>query len=366
MTNKVAFISGATGMDGAHLARLLLGKGYEVHGLLRRASTFNTGRLDAVRREMPEVEGRLVLHYGDMTDGLSLLRVLEKVRPTEVYNLAAQSHVAVSFETPEYTHDTIAGGTLRLLETIRQMGLPARIYQAGTSEMFGASPPPQSEATPFRPRSPYGIAKLAAHWTAVMYREAYGMHVSNGILFNHEGPTRGETFVTKKVCAQAARWARGERTPLRLGNLDARRDWGHAADYVDGMWRMLQRDQPDDYVLATGESHSVADLLDVAFLEIGCELIWGHGTDILEYVDGRDDGWRCAFAPMPRTISGATAEMVARSDARYVRPLEVDHLCGDAGKARRALGWEPRIKFDALIREMVRAEIGALDGRKAA
>jgi GDPmannose 4,6-dehydratase len=345
MTNKVAFISGATGMDGAHLARLLLGKGYEVHGLLRRASTFNTGRLDAVRREMPEVEGRLVLHYGDMTDGLSLLRVLEKVRPTEVYNLAAQSHVAVSFETPEYTHDTIAGGTLRLLETIRQMGLPARIYQAGTSEMFGSSPPPQSEATPFRPRSPYGIAKLAAHWTAVMYREAYGMHVSNGILFNHEGPWRGETFVTKKVCAHAARWARGDRTPLRLGNLDARRDWGHAADYVEGMWRMLQQDAPDDYVLATGESRSVRELVKCAFAEIGVRL--------LADFDGRvfcEDGREAVVIP----------------DTRYLRPLEVDYLCGDSGKARRVLGWEPRIKFDALIREMVRAEIGALDGRKAA
>jgi len=307
----VSLITGITGQDGAYLAELLLNKGYEVHGLVRRSSSFNTGRIDHIRKD-------LELHYGDMTDASGLLHVMEKTKPDEIYNLAAQSHVAVSFEVPEYTANADAIGTVRLLEAMRTLKSPARFYQASTSEMFGNSPPPQNELTPFQPRSPYGVAKLYSYWVVRNYREAYGIHASNGILFNHESPVRGENFVTRKICRAAAR-----REPVRLGNLSAVRDWGHARDYVDGMWLMLQQPKPDDYVLATGVGHTVMELADAAY---GCV-----GLD-----------------PM------------VEIDTEYIRPLEVDALVGDASKAKEILGWSPKISFEELVSEMVESEIAAL------
>jgi GDPmannose 4,6-dehydratase len=319
---KRALITGITGQDGAYLSELLLGKGYEVHGLLRRASVFNTERIDHLYHD-PHVPGaNLTLHYGDLADGTALRRVLEKVQPDEVYNLAAQSHVKVSFEIPEYTAEVVAVGTLRLLDALRDHlshgGRPARFYQAGSSEMYGAAPPPQSEGTPFRPRSPYAVSKVAAHWYAVNYREAYGLFICNGILFNHESPRRGETFVTRKVTRAAARIKEGLQDKLYLGNLEARRDWGFAGDYVQAMWLMLQQPQPDDYVIATGETHRVRDLVELAFAEVGLD--WGDHVDI---------------------------------DERYLRPTEVDALQGDAAKAREVLGWQPKVRFAELIKMMV-------------
>jgi len=307
----VSLITGITGQDGAYLAELLLNKGYEVHGLVRRSSSFNTGRIDHIRKD-------LELHYGDMTDASGLLHVMEKTKPDEIYNLAAQSHVAVSFEVPEYTANADAIGTVRLLEAMRTLKSPAKFYQASTSEMFGNSPPPQNELTPFQPRSPYGVAKLYSYWVVRNYREAYGIHASNGILFNHESPIRGENFVTRKICGAAAR-----REPARLGNLSAIRDWGHAKDYVEGMWLMLQQPKPDDYVLATGVGHTVMELADAAY---GCV-----GLD-----------------PM------------VEIDTEYMRPLEVDALVGDASKAKEILGWSPKISFEELVSEMVESEIAAL------
>ncbi|HZS82121.1 MAG TPA: GDP-mannose 4,6-dehydratase [Stellaceae bacterium] len=319
---KRALITGITGQDGAYLTEFLLGKGYEVHGLLRRASLFNTDRIDHIYHD-PHVEGpALRLHYGDLGDGTALRRVLEKVQPDEVYNLAAQSHVKVSFEVPEYTADIVALGTLRLLEALRDhmtvSGAKVRYYQAGSSEMFGSAPPPQSERTPFHPRSPYAVSKVAAHWYAVNYREAYGMFVCNGILFNHESPRRGETFVSRKVTRAVGRIKEGLQEKLYLGNLEARRDWGFAGDYVEAMWLMLQHETADDYVIATGASHSVRDLAAAAFAELGMD-------------------WR---------------EFVA-FDARYLRPAEVDALQGDATKARERLGWRPRVDFAQLVKMMV-------------
>jgi GDPmannose 4,6-dehydratase len=308
LATPVALISGITGQDGGYLARLLLSKGYEVHGIVRRSSSFNTGRIDDIR-------SRLNLHYGDMCDGSSIYRTLQTVRPDEVYNLAAQSHVAVSFEIPEYTAESDALGTLRFLEAIKALNLECRYYQASTSEMFGDSPPPQNEFTPFRPRSPYAAAKLYAYWLVRQYREAYGIHASNGILFNHESPERGENFVTRKVCRAAAR-----KETVKLGNLNAVRDWGHAKDYVEGMWLMLQQDKPDDYVLATGVGHSVLEL---------CILAYGH----------------MGLTPM------------VEIDQTYKRPLDVDALIGDASKAREKLGWVPRTSFKELIAEMMESEI---------
>jgi GDPmannose 4,6-dehydratase len=308
LATPVALISGITGQDGGYLARLLLSKGYEVHGIVRRSSSFNTGRIDDIR-------SRLNLHYGDMCDGSSIYRTLQTVRPDEVYNLAAQSHVAVSFEIPEYTAESDALGTLRFLEAIKALNLECRYYQASTSEMFGDSPPPQHELTPFRPRSPYAAAKLYAYWLVRQYREAYGIHASNGILFNHESPERGENFVTRKVCRAAAR-----KETVKLGNLNAVRDWGHAKDYVEGMWLMLQQDKPDDYVLATGVGHSVLEL---------CILAYGH----------------MGLTPM------------VEIDQTYKRPLDVDALIGDASKAREKLGWVPRTSFKELIAEMMESEI---------
>jgi GDPmannose 4,6-dehydratase len=320
---KRALITGITGQDGSYLAELLLAKGYEVHGIVRRSSSFNTERLDGIYQDPHSKDYRLRLHYGDLDDGSALDRLLRAVRPDEIYNLGAQSHVRVSFDVPEYTASTVALGTLRLLEAIRESGLEKtlRFYQASSSEMFGGAAPPQDESTPFLPRSPYACAKVFAHQLCQNYREAYGMFISCGILFNHESPRRGIPFVTRKVTRTAARIRHGLDQKLYLGNLEARRDWGFAGDYVEAMWLMLQQDKPDDYVVATGESHSVRELLDVAFGAI--ELDWKKYVEI---------------------------------DPRYFRPTEVDHLQGNAAKARRALGWKPKVGFRQLVEMMVRAD----------
>lgn len=319
---KKALITGITGQDGSYLAELLLSKGYEVHGIVRRASTFTTERIDHIYQDPHDSHLRLKLHYGDLADGTGLRRILEHVQPDEVYNLGAQSHVRVSFDQPEYTADVVGTGMLRLLEALRDYihttNRRVKIYQAGSSEMFGAAPPPQTEATPFYPRSPYAVGKVAAYWFGVNYREAYDLFVANGILFNHESPRRGETFVTRKITRAVGRIALGLQEKLFLGNLDAKRDWGFAGDYVEAMWRMLQQDTPGDYVVCTGKAYSVRDFLDAAF---------GHA--------GLDAGKHVAF------------------DARYLRPTEVDHLLGDPAKATAELGWTPTVDFDELVRMMV-------------
>jgi len=347
MADKVALITGVTGQDGAHLAEFLLDKGYEVHGIKRRSSSFNTERVDHLYRDPHESGVRFFLHYGDMTDATNLIRLVQETQPAEIYNLAAQSHVQVSFETPEYTANADGVGALRLLEAMRilNLGDTVRFYQASTSELYGDVPVvPQDETTPFRPRSPYATAKLYAYWTTVNYREAYGFHASNGILFNHEGPLRGETFVTRKITRAVAAIERGLQEVLYLGNLDAKRDWGHARDYVDGMWRMLQQDKGDDYVLATGESHSVREFVERAFACVGRTLAW-RGTGVDETgVDDRD------------------GTVLVRIDPRYFRPTEVPHLRGDPTKARTVLGWRHEIGFDALVGEMVEADLQAIDG----
>ncbi len=345
MANRVALITGVTGQDGALLAELLLRKGYTVHGIKRRASLFNTMRVDHLYVD-PHVEHRdFVLHYGDMTDSTNLIRIVQETQPAEIYNLAAQSHVHVSFETPEYTANADAIGVLRLLEAIRILGLADRVrfYQASTSEMFGlAQEVPQSERTPFYPRSPYGVAKLYAHWITVNYREAYAFYACSGILFNHESPSRGETFVTRKIAIAAARIAAGLQDTLYLGNLDAQRDWGYAGDYVEAMWLMLQQPTPDDYVIAIGETHSVREFATRAFAEAGLALEW-RGSGLEEVgVDARD------------------GRVLVRVDPRYFRPAEVDLLQGDASKARTKLGWRPKVGFEALVRMMVEAEVGLL------
>ena len=343
---KRALITGVTGQDGAYLARLLLGKGYEVHGLKRRSSSFNTARVDDIYVD-PQSEGRFRLHYGDLTDSTNLIRVVQDTRPDEIYNLGAQSHVAVSFETPEYTANADAVGALRLLEAIRILGMETtcRFYQASTSELYGlVRETPQSETTPFHPRSPYGAAKAYAYWITVNYREAYGIHATNGILFNHESPMRGETFVTRKITRAVAAIRHGTQSTLYLGNLDAKRDWGHARDYVEGMWRIVQHETPDDFVLGTGECHSVREFAEAAFKEAGMELEWsGSGADEI----GRDE-------------SGSIRVAV---DPRYFRPAEVELLVADAGKAERELGWTPTVSFGDLVREMVRSDI-ELAGRE--
>ena len=342
MTARVALITGVTGQDGACLAELLLGKGYVVHGVKRRSSSFNTGRIDHIYEDPHQADARLFLHYGDLTDATNLIRLVQEVRPDEIYNLAAQSHVHVSFETPEYTANSDALGALRLLEALRIVGRTdeVRYYQASTSELFGNAPhAPQNESTPFRPRSPYAAAKLYAYWTTVNYREAYGIHASNGILFNHEGPTRGETFVTRKITRAVASIVHGLQDRLYLGNLDARRDWGHVRDYVEGMWRIVNHHSPDDYVLATGEAHSVREFVELAFREVGIDVEW-HGEGVRE--TGRD---------------AATGAVRVEVDPRYFRPTEVDHLVGDATKARTALGWAPKCTFGELVSGMVRADL---------
>jgi GDPmannose 4,6-dehydratase len=339
---KVALITGITGQDGAYLSELLLEKGYQVHGIKRRSSSFNTGRIDHFYQDPHEADPRFVLHFGDMTDATNLIRIVQETQPDEIYNLAAQSHVQVSFETAEYTANADGLGTLRLLEAIRLLKLTdrTRFYQASTSEMYGnVREWPQNESTPFYPRSPYGAAKLYAYWITVNYREAYGIHASNGILFNHESPLRGETFVTRKITRAVATIELGRPECLYLGNLDAIRDWGHARDYVAGMWAMLQQDVPDDYVLATGEGHTVREFVERAFAQIDRHIVWsGSGVEEIG-TDTKSD------------------QVLVRIDPRYFRPTEVERLLGDAGKARTKLGWRHTTDFGALIREMVAEDL---------
>jgi len=351
---KTALITGVTGQDGAYLAEFLLHKGYQVHGIKRRASLLNTDRVDHLYQDPHESNRDFFLHYGDTTDATNLLRVIQLVKPDEIYNLAAQSHVAVSFETPEYTANADALGTLRMLEAIRILGLEgsARFYQASTSELYGkVQETPQSERTPFYPRSPYAVAKLYAYWITVNYREAYGMYACNGILFNHESPVRGETFVTRKITRAVARIALGLQERLYLGNLDARRDWGHARDFVEAQWLMLQQEQPEDFVIATGQQHSVREFVRIAVAEAGIDLrIEGSGLH------------EKAVVASVRPIEGLTAActqgaQVVSVDPRYFRPTEVDSLLGDARKARTQLGWQPRVAFADLVTEMVREDL---------
>ena len=323
-----ALITGCTGQDGSYLAEFLLAKGYEVHGLKRRASSLNTDRLDHIYRDAHEAGARFFLHYADLTDGSSLATLLDDIRPDEIYNLGAQSHVKVSFEIPEFTADIVACGTLRLLETMRRTGVKCRFYQASSSEMFGSVPPPLSETTAFHPRSPYACAKVFGHHITVNYRESYGLHASSGILFNHESPRRGETFVTRKITRAVAHIKHGIQRKLYLGNLEARRDWGYAPDYVRAMWLMLQQEAPGDYVVGTGEAHTVREFVELAFAHAGLDF-----------------------------------EQHVEVDARYFRSAEVDYLCADASKARRTLGWEPTVTFDELVRIMVEADLKAVEAR---
>jgi GDPmannose 4,6-dehydratase len=346
LASKTALITGITGQDGAHLARLLLQKGYTVHGIKRRSSSFNTARVDDLYVDPHEAETRFSMHYGDLTDAMNLVRLIQEHQPDEIYNLAAQSHVQVSFETPEYTANTDGLGTLRLLEAIRILGIKdtTRFYQAATSELYGrVLEVPQRETTPFNPRSPYAAAKLYAYWITVNYREAYGMHASNGILFNHEGPMRGETFVTRKITRAVAAIERGLQKCLYLGNLDARRDWGHARDFVEGMWLMLQQKHPDDYVLATGEAHSVREFVERAFACVGREIEWsGNGLNEVGF-------------------EARSGRELVRIDPRYFRPTEVDALVGDPAKAKAKLGWAHKTSFADLVAEMVASDLKAID-----
>ena len=342
MATKTALVTGVTGQDGAHLSRLLLDKGYIVHGVKRRSSSFNTARIDDIYLDPHERATRFFLHYGDLTDATNLIRLIQETKPDEIYNLAAQSHVQVSFETPEYTGNADALGTLRILEAIRILDLTktVRFYQASTSELYGkVQEIPQKETTPFYPRSPYAAAKLYAYWITVNYREAYGMHASNGILFNHEGPLRGETFVTRKITRAVAAIEKKMQDCLYLGNIDASRDWGHARDYVEGMWRMMQQDVPDDYVLATGETHTVREFIELAFAEVGRTIVWsGKGVDEI----GRD---------------GKSGQTLIKIDPRYFRPTEVELLWGDPTKAFNKLGWKHTTTFRELVSEMVAADM---------
>ena len=343
---KTALITGVTGQDGAYLARLLLAKGYMVHGLKRRASLFNTQRVDHIYSEPQDVQSRFVMHYGDLTDSTNLIRIIQECQPDEIYNLAAQSHVQVSFETPEYTGNSDALGTLRILEALRILGMLNRVrfYQASTSEMYGkVQGVPQSETTPFYPRSPYAVAKLYAHWITVNYREAYGLHASSGILFNHESPIRGETFVTRKITRAVAAIEKGLQERLYLGNLSAQRDWGHARDFVVGMWLMLQQDEPDDYVLATGEMRSVREFVERAFACVGRRITWrGEGVDEV----GVDE---------------KTGKEIIHVDPNYFRPTEVEQLLGNPAKAKAKLGWESKTTFDELVTEMVDSDLKAIE-----
>jgi GDPmannose 4,6-dehydratase len=345
--SKVALVTGVTGQDGAYLSELLLSKGYVVHGIKRRSSSFNSARIDHMYQD-PHVPGaHFQIHYGDMTDSTNLIRIIQSVQPDEIYNLAAQSHVQVSFETPEYTANADATGALRILEAIRILDLTkkTRYYQASTSEMFGkVQEVPQKETTPFYPRSPYGVAKLYAFWITVNYREAYGIHASNGILFNHESPIRGETFVTRKITRAVAAIHLGVQKTLYIGNLDARRDWGHARDYVEGMWRIVQQPEGDDFVLATGEAHSVREFVEVAFSKVGRKIEWrGKGVDEIG-------------------IDTATGETLVKIDSRYFRPTEVDLLLGDPSKARRVLGWQHKVSFPELVSEMMESDLKVVAG----
>ena len=345
MVKKTALITGITGQDGAYLAEFLLDKGYTVHGVKRRSSSFNTERVDHLYTDPHEEGTRFLMHFGDLTDATNLIRLVQETQPDEIYNLGAQSHVQVSFETPEYTANSDALGTLRLLEAIRILNMEksVRFYQASTSELYGnADVSPQDETTPFRPRSPYGAAKLYAYWITVNYREAYGFHASNGILFNHEGPTRGETFVTRKISRAVSAIKLGFQEKMYVGNLNAKRDWGHARDYVEGMWMMLQQPEPDDYVLATGENHSVREFIELGFEMVGRQIEWkGEGED-------------------EKGVDPSTGQVLVEVDPRYFRPTEIYDLCGNAGKAKDRLGWRPKISFRDLVREMVESDIESL------
>ena len=351
---KKALITGITGQDGAYLAEFLLNKGYEVHGIKRRTSLFNTDRIDHLYQDPHEKEVGFFLHYGDMTDSSSLVRIIQHVQPDEIYNLAAQSHVAVSFEEPEYTADSDAIGALRLLEAMRILGLEkkTRYYQASTSELYGkAQETPQRETTPFYPRSPYAVAKLYAYWITVNYREAYGMYACNGILFNHESPTRGETFVTRKITRALARIKLGLQDCLYLGNLDAKRDWGHARDYVEAQWLMLQQEQPEDFVIATGTQYSVRDFVNAAAEELDMHIRWqGHGLDEVGILAG-------ATSHSSAVNTQSSTRTIVRVDPRYFRPTEVEALLGDPTKAKEKLGWTPKITFEKLVAEMVREDL---------
>jgi GDPmannose 4,6-dehydratase len=357
---KIALITGITGQDGAYLAELLLEKGYMVHGIKRRASSFNTGRIDHLYQDPHEKELRLKLHYGDLTDSMNLTRIIQEVQPDEIYNLAAMSHVHVSFETPEYTGNADGIGTLRILEAVRLLGLTkkTKIYQASTSELYGlVQAVPQSESTPFYPRSPYAVAKLYAYWITVNYREAYGMFACNGILFNHESPLRGETFVTRKITRGVAKIALGMQNAIFMGNLDARRDWGHAKDYVEAMWRMLQQDIPEDYVIATGITTKVRDFIKLAFAEVGFNLRFeGEGVEEVGVLDNFDSN-------IVKTVLGnidikvKIGDVLVRVDPMYFRPTEVDLLIGDATKANQQLGWKPKYDLSSLLKEMVASDV---------
>lgn len=341
---KVALITGITGQDGSYLAELLLEKGYEVHGIIRRASTFNTKRIDHLYQDPHEGDVSLFLHYGDITDSSNLNRLIEKIQPDEIYNLAAQSHVGVSFNSPEYTAEATGVSTLRILDAIRETGVKTKFYQASTSELFGGLPDtaPQSEKTPFYPKSPYGVAKLYSYWITVNYRESYDIFACNGILFNHESPRRGETFVTRKITRAVAAIHLGKQDKLYLGNLDAKRDWGHAKDYVEGMWRILQQDKPQDYVLAMNETHTVREFVELAFSELGYQIEWqGSGVD-------------------EKGIDKNSGRVLVKVDPRYFRPAEVELLWGDSTKARTELGWEPKYSFIDLVKEMVASDLEEL------
>jgi len=355
MTKK-ALITGITGQDGSYLAELLLSKGYEVHGLVRRSSSFNTGRIDHIYINNPELfDKRFFLHYGDLTDSSNLNRVLEKVQPDEIYNLAAQSHVKVSFDVPEYTTEVDAVGTLRFLDAIKETKIRTKFYQASTSELFGkVLEVPQTESTPFHPRSPYGVAKVYAYWIVVNYREAYNIFACNGILFNHESPRRGETFVTRKITQSAARIRMGLQKELVLGNLEAKRDWGYAPEFVNAMWLMLQQNQPEDFVIATGETHSVREFIERAFRELGMSIEWrGSGSEEVGVLDSISSGFPQVSAWFREPEIGS---ILVRVDPVYYRPTEVDFLVGNPAKAKALLGWEPKVKFDELVQIMVQAD----------
>ena len=345
MKKKVALISGVTGQDGAYLSKFLLEKNYEVHGIKRRSSSFNTGRLESIYVDPHEKNTNFILHYGDLTDSSNLIRIIQKTKPDEIYNLGAQSHVQVSFETPEYTANSDALGTIRILEAIRTLNLneTVKFYQASTSEMYGKSLPPQNEKTIFQPRSPYGAAKLFSYWVTINYREAYGLFASNGILFNHESPLRGETFVTRKITRAVASIKKGFQDKLWLGNLNARRDWGHAQDYVEGMWKILQYNKADDFVLATGKSYTVRDFCEIAFKEIGITLSWtGKGNE-------------------EKGIDSNSGKVLIEIDKRYFRPTEVEYLEGDSQKAKDKLNWSPKISFEKMVSEMVQYDMSTIN-----
>jgi len=371
---KRALITGITGQDGSYLAEFLLNKGYEVHGLIRRSSTFNTERIDHIYADPHDPKAKLFLHYGDITDSGQLTNLIYNIRPDEIYHLAAQSHVRVSFDMPEFTGDVTGIGTTRLLESIRRSGIKTRYYQASSSEMFGDAPPPQNENTPFRPRSPYAAAKVYAYWMTKNYREGYGMFAVNGILFNHESPRRGETFVTRKITRAIARMKYGLEKKLYLGNLEAKRDWGYAPDFVEAMWLMLQQGEPDDYVIATGETHSVREFINLAFTHAGIEIEW-KGTGVSEkgvvksfasnlYPQSSNGLSSRASNLQPLTSNLRIGDAIIEIDPRYFRPLEVEFLQGDASKAKKKLKWEPKVKFKELVKIMVEADIKNLEEMK--